>query len=164
MTIKSFPFLDGQEASVAFETFVLPIILAASVKGLIARTHLHILALKPGVPYEANTTLPILWEAQVGSPSEWEWDYRKFAEAKARLSWRTGLSSREVLQSKMHLIEKGDTVYYGSVVMDGLIVGVSGVQEYFDEMFARMTAAALCAKMVRNAGEFAKQDKVPDFF
>ena len=82
-----------------------------------------------------------------GDPSVWEGDYKRHATGKETISQRTGLSSREVQLLYPELLEPGDTVYYGSVVSPGgtIVVAFSGVEAYFDEMFAKLVLAAILA-------------------
>lgn len=157
------PFMDTDKVHDAFEAFVLPSIMSAIDGGHVKRPHLHVVALMPGVPYNANDPVPAFFEYQIGDPAEWEWPYEAYACGKARVTWRTGLSSRDVLMTKPHLMEAGDPRYWGSAIIDGVIVGVSGVQPHFDEMFARMTAAAICAEATHYAKLLAQSDNPPDF-
>lgn len=76
--------------------------------------------------------------------------YARFAAHKAELTARTGMPSRVVQQTAPHLLTNGDIKWGGSVIRDGLIVGFSGVQAVYDEMFAGMMAEVLIA-MCRDA-------------
>jgi hypothetical protein len=60
-------------------------------------------------------------------------------------------------------MERGDPRYWGSCIFDGVIVGVSGVQPHFDELFARMTAAAICAEAMNYAEMYAQSAESKDF-
>ncbi len=158
------PFIAADKARDAFEAFVLPGIMSAIAGEHIKRPHLHVVALKPGVKYNHTEHLPVLFEHQVGNPAEWQWPYNEYACGKALITWRTGLSSRDVIMTKPQLMEPGDPRYWGSAIIDGVIVGVSGVEPHFDEMFARMTAAAICAEATHYAELLAaKGDDAPDF-
>lgn len=83
--------------------------------------------------------------------------YTTIAIAKAEVSFRTGLPSRQVQQESPHLYKDGDTKWGGSVVRNGLIVAFSGVQAVFDEMIAGWMADAIIA-LCRN--EMTKPDGV----
>ena len=50
----------------------------------------------------------------------------KIARSKAEISWRTGLSSREVVTSHPEYLRPGDTIHPGSTIRGGLIVAISG--------------------------------------
>ena len=160
-------FVTPFRAREAFETFVLPGIKNAMEEKSVNRMHMHIVCLHPNTPYSENTKLPILFDYSIGNPEDWErWDgksYQDFAQAKARISWRTGMSSREVVMCHPHLLAKGDTILWGSSILNGVIVAVSGVQPYFDEMFATMTAAAVIGEASHYANELQKGGNCPDF-
>jgi hypothetical protein len=83
----------------------------------------------------------ILHEQGFGRPpSEWDADYAGFARAKARLSWQTGLDSHVVQVLQPHLLRRDDTALWGSVNLDGIVVGVSGNEAAYDEAFAGAVA------------------------
>ena len=88
----------------------------------------------------------ILHEHSVGDRARWDADYAGFARAKARLAWRTGMDSQVVQARFPHLLEQGDTLLWGSVARDGIVVGVSGANAWYDEAFAG--AIALCLRAV----------------
>jgi hypothetical protein len=71
--------------------------------------------------------------------------YSTHARAKARVSWLTGLSSRQVHHTSPHLYRPDMTKWGGSVVRDGLICAYSGVQPIFDEMIAGWMADTVIA-------------------
>ena len=160
-------FLKPHQALGAFQAFVLPGIQLAMRDLHVNRKHLHVVALNPCVPYSDTAELPILFEYSIGNRSEWEqWNgktFDDFARAKAMMSWRTGKPSREVVLTSPQLLIPGDTALWGSAVIDGVICGVSGVQPYFDEMFARMTCAVIIGEASHYAAEFTKNPDAPDF-
>jgi len=160
-------FLTAKQAEEAFDAFVKPGIYHAMSNKHVNRSHMHVVVLKPGVPFEEDAALPILFEKSFGDVKDWEkWDgksYKEFAYGKAALSWRTGLSSREVVLTKPHLLLPGDCRLWGSSVYGGIITGVSGVQPFFDEMFATMTSAAILGEASYYADEMAKDPDSPDF-
>lgn len=162
-------FLNANQAKEAFEAFVLPGIQHAIQENHVNRRHLHVTVLNPCVPFtEGNHRLPILFEYSIGDKAEWEsWHGRTFddfARGKAMISWRTGLSSREVVLTKPHLLRPGDVNLWGSSVYGGMVTGVSGVQPHFDEMFANMTSAAMVAEASHYVAERAQADPdAPDF-
>lgn len=160
-------FLTAKQAKEAFKAFVQPSILDAMQHGHVNRSDLHVVVLNPNVQYTEGVDLPILFEQSIGDRPKWEkWDgksFDDFARAKAAMSWRTGKSSREVVLTTPQLLIPGDTSLWGSAVVDGVICGISGVQPYFDEMFARMTCAAMIGEASHYSAEFAKNPDAPDF-
>jgi hypothetical protein len=105
----------------------------------------YLVVMKPGSS-PANTGFDdaILYEHAVGDRERWDADYRGFALAKARIAWRTGMDSHIVQEQRPYLLEAGDTVLWGSVAMDGIVVAASGADAWWDEAFAG--AVALCLR------------------
>lgn len=132
--------LTRVEAAKAVE-MVLPAVQALMGQDVLKRRHLHIVVLDPAftpadIPVAVWQVKAILFEHSVGDRKEWKKPYDTFARSKAFLSWRYGLPTQAIQSRCPHLLEAGETVYYGSAISDGLVVGVSGVQPYFDQMIA----------------------------
>jgi hypothetical protein len=105
----------------------------------------YLVVMKPGSsPANARFEDAILYEHAVGDRERWDADYRGFALAKARIAWRTGIDSHIVQEQRPYLLEAGDTVLWGSVAMDGIVVAASGADAWYDEAFAG--AVALCMR------------------
>lgn len=131
--------LDKGTAQKAVE-MVMPLILAAMESRVFKRRHLHIVVLDPAVT--PNNDLPVLYENSIGDVSQWEHPYDQIARSKADLTWKWGIPTRELQLRMPHVLQPGDTLFGGSACVDGIVVGVSGVQPHFDEMIATMVAAA----------------------
>lgn len=120
---------------------------------------LYIVIMQPGItPAHADFNDAILYEHAVGDQSKWDADYGAFARAKAELSWRTGLDSHLVQQSKPYLLAKGDSLLWGGVVMHDIVVGVSGADPWYDEAFAG--SIAMCVRALAKKG-LAEQGTQP---
>lgn len=105
----------------------------------------YLVVMKPGSsPASSSFEDAILYEHAVGDRERWDADYRGFALAKARIAWRTGIDSHIVQEQRPYLLEAGDTVLWGSVAMDGIVVAASGADAWYDEAFAG--AIALCLR------------------
>ncbi|MDB5887493.1 MAG: hypothetical protein JWM03_365 [Rhodocyclales bacterium] len=105
---------------------------------------LFVVVMQPTLtPSNASFEEAILYEHAIGDRARWDADYAGFARAKARLSWKTGLDSHVVQTLRPHLLQPGDTVLWGGVVLDGIIVGVSGANACYDEAFAGVVAMCL---------------------
>lgn len=107
----------------------------------VKRKDLHIVILDP-------TDGLLLTEYSFGDSSRWEHPYHLIARSKALVAMRTKADSITVqtqMPWKYLRGESGETPYGGGVYRDGIVVGVSGVRWYFDQMFAEMIAAALKA-------------------
>lgn len=106
---------------------------------------LYLVVMDPGrPPGEASFEEAILYEHAFGDRTRWDADYRAFARDKARLSWLCGMDAHRVQTSLPHLLREGDTLLWGSVCLDGIVVGASGAFPWFDEAFAG--AVALCLR------------------
>jgi len=93
----------------------------------------------------------------IGNKADWEHDYEKVALSKASKSTRTG---RGTVELAPHYLLDDDTVYWGSVVVEDIVVACSGVEAYYDEMFSGWigtTIKALCKE------KFAKLPKGTEF-
>jgi len=160
-------FLTAEYAKEAFDAFVRPSIKHAMHREHVNKSHMHVVVLQPGIPYTDDAELPILFEVSFGDKDDWDkWggkSYQEFAYGKARLSWRTGFSSREVVLTKPHLLRHGDCRLWGSSVYGGIVTGISGVQPFFDEMFATMTSAAMLGEADYYADQMAQDLDSPDF-
>lgn len=136
-------FIDQTAARQAVQ-LVLPMIEAAmQSREAGASGFLYIVIMRPGsVPATDVFEDAILLEHAVGDRARWDADYAAFARAKARVSWRTGRDAHLVAAVAPHWLAPGDTVLWGAVARDGLVVGVSGADPWYDEVFAG--AIALC--------------------
>jgi hypothetical protein len=101
-------------------------------------------------PANASFEEAILYEHAVGDRSKWDADYAGFARAKARVAWRTGMDAHLVQELRPHLLAAGDTVLWGTAIVDGITVGVSGANAWYDEAFAG--TVAMCLRAVAKAG------------
>jgi hypothetical protein len=119
---------------------------AALKSGLLKRPDFHMVFLDPTKPFCGDTSKfrdAILGQHSFTDPSGWENPYDRIARAKARATWRTGLSTRVIRECMPHMLDVGDTRYGGSVILDGIIVAGSGVQPWYDEMFSGIGANVL---------------------
>lgn len=87
----------------------------------------------------------ILHEHVIGDRSRWDADYSAFARAKAQLAWQHQMDSHAVQALRPHLVRETETLLWGSVCLDGIVVGVSGAHAWWDESFATTVAGALRA-------------------
>lgn len=129
---------------------VLPMLEAASHDEEVCGTgFLSIAIMSPVLPPHVTTfEEALLWEHHIGDPKEWDADYGAFARAKARLSWQSARDSR-CMQSLPHLLRQGDSLLVGGVSLDGIVVGVSGAQPWYDEAFALAVASMIRALAFR---------------
>jgi hypothetical protein len=118
----------------------------------------YIVIMKPGcTPASSQFSDAILYEYAVGDREQWDADYGEFARAKAKLAWRTGMDADIVQQRKPHLLARGDTLLGGAVVLDEIVVGVSGADPWYDEAFAG--AIAMCLRALTKKAWAAAREK-----
>jgi hypothetical protein len=128
--------------------------------GVVGSGFLHVVVMDPfRVPARAGFEEAILYEHSLGDRSAWDADYSAFARAKARLSWETGLSSHEVQTLRPHLLPAGATSLWGSVCLDGIVVGISGAFPWFDEAYAHAIAC-----MIRALAKSARESDAGKLF
>lgn len=97
----------------------------------------------------------ILFEHAIGDPEYWDADYRAFARAKTRLAWENQMDSHAVQALRPWTLAAGHTTLWGSVALDGIVVGASGLQPWADEAFAG--AVAMCLRgLVKAAADEAR--------
>ncbi len=90
--------------------------------------------------------------ASIGYDADWEYEYDVIALSKAEKSARTGKGTAEL---PPHYLIDGDVVYWGSVVLDDIVVACSGVEPFYDEMFSMWIAAAIKALAKKRFAEFS---------
>jgi hypothetical protein len=99
-------------------------------------------ALRPGdCPFDEA----VLYEHTLGDRAKWDADYAAFARGKARLSWQHRIGSAELQATRAHVLREGESMLWGSVCLDGIVVAVSGAESWWDESFATAVAANLRA-------------------
>jgi hypothetical protein len=107
---------------------------------------LYIVIMDPALgPSEARFEDAILLEHSFGDRSAWDADYAAFARAKARLSWQHGMDGHRVQATRGHALREGDSLLWGGICLDGIVVGVSGAFPWYDEAFGAAIAANLRA-------------------
>ena len=75
--------------------------------------------------------------------SEWTRKYEEIARCKALQLWHDRNDERTNIMP--HLLFSNDTVYWGGVKRNGIVVACSGVQPWFDKMLSGMIADLLVA-------------------
>jgi hypothetical protein len=149
-------FLLDREAAAQAVAMALPMISTAiGNKSAGESGFFYLIVMKPGSsPASSSFEEAILYEHAVGDRSKWDADYRSFAVAKARVAWRTGMDSHIVQEQRPYLLEAGDTLLWGSVALDGIVVAASGADPWYDEAFAG--AVALCLRAQAKAAARAR--------
>lgn len=138
-------FADRQAAEQAL-ALTLPMIEAAMADPMVSGCgFFYLVVMDPALtPADCPFEEAVLLEHAVGDRSRWDADYAGFARAKARLAWNQG--DTHALQSQQpHRLREGDSLLWGSAVLDGIVVAASGAFPWFDEAFATALAANLRA-------------------
>jgi len=150
-------FADASAASQAVN-MVLPMIETAIKNPAVGESgFLHIVIMDPARPWGAAPfEQSILHEHSVGDRERWDADYARFARDKARICWRTGRDGHAVRTVAPHLLAAGDCGVWGAVCVDGIVVGVSGANPWYDEAFAGCVAH--CLKAVAKSRALAQPE------
>ncbi len=139
---RSSAFIDTGAARTAVELALPMIECACRDRAICGAGFLCIVVLDPGIaPGEAPFEATILHEHAIGDRSAWDADYAAFARAKARVSWEHQRDAHSVQSLAPHRLRAGDTLLWGGVCLDGIVVGVSGAMPWYDEAFAVAVAA-----------------------
>lgn len=155
------------ELAQAAVDIVRPMIETAMANGLVKRNHLHVVIassrVQPTNGPGAGFSGAVVHRESFGDQGEWQHPYHEIAYAKARQTWETGVPSPEMPLYPL-LYQEGDTPYVGSAMLPGVVVGVSGVEDFFDEMFARAVAAACVALAKRELLKWRQENQEENFF
>jgi hypothetical protein len=158
VAVRGSHFVDADAAREALRV-ALPMIEAQMQTSHVCGSgFLYIVIMDPALgPGDAEFDRAVLHEHAVGDRTRWDADYAAFARAKAAVSWREGRSGHELQMLAPHRLRRGDTLLWGAVVLDGIVVGVSGAHAPWDEAFATTVAACLKAvgKQRRQAALYA---------
>ena len=156
--------LDSSAAREAVEMALPSIEKALQRPGVSGERCLHIVVVDPLIRYGTRPFKDaILLEQSIGDPKAWDADYRSFARGKAELAWKSGCDTHMIQEVHPHMLQIGDTLLWGGVCRDGLIVAASGAHPWFDEAFANMVAGFLLAiaqervRAAREKGAFLEE-------
>lgn len=113
---------------------------------------LHLVVMDPALgPQDCRFGDAVLFTHSIGDRARWDADYEAFARAKARLSWRHGMDSRALQHLHPHRLVAGDSLLWGGVCLDGIVVAASGAMPHWDEAFSLMVAGTLRALALQAA-------------
>lgn len=118
------------------------------------RRDLHVVVMDPGKPWGDGAwsfSEAILYEESVGDVRKWKYDYQAIARGKAKVAWRHQADSRQVVALMPHLLTWDDVRLPGGIFRDGIAVGTSGVQSFFDEAIGIVVAGMCRAFSIRDA-------------
>jgi hypothetical protein len=99
---------------------------------------MHVVVMDPARDARAPFEDAILVERSFGDVERWDADYRGYAHAKTRVSWRERSTLRTLLAKCPERLREGDIRVEGAVRSGGWIVGASGAQPWYDHAIATM--------------------------
>jgi hypothetical protein len=91
-------------------------------------------------------------------------DYRKIALSKAEQAWMVGLPNAFVQSFAPALLREEDTPFAGSFVYNGLVVAVSGLRPWFDELVSMWIACTIQQVCKHYRQRWITQHPTEDFF
>lgn len=143
---------DAAAAALAVD-LVMPMIAAGMAdRRFGASGFLHLVIMDPGkLPWQCGFAEAILHEHSYGDTSAWDADYALYAREKARVCWEHQRSGHEVRAGSPHLLRRNETGVWGGIWFDGVVVGVSGADPWFDEAVAMSVASMLRAVAKKKA-------------
>ncbi|MBB5213650.1 hypothetical protein [Parapusillimonas granuli] len=107
---------------------------------------LHIVIMDPALhPQDCRFEQAILYEHSVGDRDAWDADYAQYAREKARVCWRAQRNGHELRYIAPQLLRPTDTGVWGGIWHEGIAVGVSGADPWFDEAIGTSIASLLRA-------------------
>ena len=117
---------------------------------------LHLVLLDPTRgPGQCRFEEAIAHEHSIGDRDRWDVDYAAYARGKARLSWQHGMDSRRLQALSPHCLQEGESLLWGGVWLDGLVVAASGAMPAWDEAFS-LAVAGLWRSLALEAAERAR--------
>lgn len=143
---------DAAAARLAVD-LVQPMIVAGMESRRLGKSgFLHVVILDPAMRCgESLFEDAILLEHSYGDRGAWDADYALYAREKARVCWLHARSGHEIRACSPHLLRGTDTGVWGGIWLDGIVVGVSGADPWFDEAIGFSIAAALRAHAKQRA-------------
>ena len=107
------------------------------------RKELHIVIMDPRLkPWESDFKDAILYEETIRNTDPWQSPYDELARKKAEQAWRER-QANVVLQTRHpSSLREDDIHFYGSFVYGNVVVGCSGVEEWFDMLISGWIALA----------------------
>jgi len=98
------------------------------------------------------------YSRNVDEAAEFNGPENRIARSKAEISWRTGLTTRDVVSNHPEYLREGDAIYPGSTVQNGLIVAISGFPpDQWDEALSMKLAGEIWGRVMDMFLEERKQ-------
>lgn len=165
-TLVTPKFLTHETAKKAVKYVVSAVLKPSPMGELLKRQSCHIVILVPsmkndGPDYPDWPSYPIepfaLYDQTIGDKSDWTGKCDDIARCKALQLWHDRNDDRTNVMP--HLLFPGDTIYWGGVKRQGIVVTCSGVQPWFDKMIAGMIAD-ICIALAYNTWMTSEDKKL----
>lgn len=164
--------LAGSRAAEEAIKLLLPTIEGGIASGRIGQSgFLYIVVMDPALgPQDCQFEQAILYEHAVGDRHAWDADYASYAREKARVCWRTRRNGHELRYLAPHLLRSTEAGVWGGIWHDGIAVGVSGADPWFDEAIGVSIASIFRAIAKQRAlqlseslyiGKYDEEERVP---
>ncbi|MDO6459145.1 hypothetical protein Q4485_00390 [Granulosicoccaceae sp. 1_MG-2023] len=113
------------------------------------RQEMHIVIMDPRImPWEADFSEAVLYEESIRSGKPWEKPFDEFARNKAAQAWRRRQPNAVVQTLHPSSLRDGDLPFYGSFVYGDVVVGCSGVEQWFDSLVSGWIALSFEQLMI----------------
>ncbi|WED29403.1 hypothetical protein L3V77_18410 [Vibrio sp. DW001] len=121
-------------------------VVTPSIEKLFERTNrqeLHIVIMDPRLkPWDTTFKEAILHQASLGQPESWTIPFDKLARKKAKQAWCNNNANIQTQLIHPSSLQEDDILYFGSFVYGDIVVGCSGVQQWYDMLISGWIAVA----------------------
>lgn len=140
-------FLTGEEVGHIVVDYLERAVAPLFATGALKRRHLAVVVAEAAPSHFEDARMFELFY----NPEQLEPDYpfEDFALAKAELVWKTGMSTRDVIQLHPEMLDEGDIRYAGGIRLGGFVVAVSALDDFDDEAIAMQIAWELWRECMR---------------
>ena len=107
------------------------------------RQELHIVIMDPRLkPWDVEFSDAILYQESIRTADTWEKPFDDIARNKAEQAWRGQQANLATQALHPSSLRDGDLPFYGSFVYGSVVVGCSGVEQWFDMLVSGWIAIA----------------------
>ena len=100
----------------------------------------------------------------IGDSDKWLYPYDEIARGKTKLSARTGLSARQVIDHHPELLCPSDVKYWGNTIVGNIIVSCSCCEHGSVDTIVTDAVAAKCLSLIQAEVNLQLQDEDTHFF
>ncbi|MDB1126043.1 hypothetical protein [Vibrio algarum] len=117
-----------------------------SIEKLFERTNrqeLHIIIMDPRLkPWDSKFEDAILYQTSLGQPETWTIPFDDLARNKTKQAWSNHRSNIQTQLLHPSSLKDDDVLFYGTFVYGDIVVGCSGVQQWYDMLISSWIAVA----------------------